>query len=567
MRPQHTNNTPSKPISKIQGPRPMFSRFSTLATFLLTILFASQSPVCGNNLIPVVSQENQELPDGWRFVGDGWSVKPLARHAANRKATAAVTSKRHVAFPGICKTRKGTLLVVYREGMTHASGRPEDGRIMLIRSSDLGKTWSKPELVFDDPTMDDRNAAVSCMNDGTICVIFDKYLNKKGRRAHHWAWLMTSSDEGRTWSKPRKISKTENVHTRSRALDLDKGKWLIPYSESTNSPTASCFFAIYDPKTGNFDEIAATPRGQRNLADETAVTKTSDGRLLALIRSNVDPQLFQITSGDGGRTWSKAVMCGIPSQFTPADLITLEDGRLVASFSFRDRRNERLVISHDGGKTWDVENSVEVFDGTRMNGADRSYAASVQLDKDTIATVLYETLPHPKGGKILFVTNKISQFDTSKQNMLYQGDVTDSTEFALWPTDSKKKPRGFEYHFTGKFGNPPNAVGLLLDFKDPQNYTALEFQMGRSARKFYSDVNYVQLVRCINGKRNVSNGQKAVGDWFHDGNMHRMAMESRGDQWLLKIDGHHQFSVSKSIGKPCGIVTRRAAVAVTGLVR
>ncbi len=552
----------------------MHPRTSILATLLLGALLSSQSPAFGSeispDLSPVVPNDTIKLPAGWRFVGGRWSVKPLARHDANRQATTAVVSKHHVAFPGICKTRKGTLLVVYREGFTHASGRPEDGRVMLVRSHDLGKTWGKPELVYDDPTMDDRNAAVSCMNDGTICVIFDKYLNKNGHRQHHWAWLLTSTDEGRTWSEPVKVSKTENVHTRSRALDLGgnsgNGKWLIPYSESTNTPTASCFFAIYDPKAGKFDEIAATPHGQRNLADETSVTMTADGRLVALIRSNVDPQLFQTTSDDDGRTWSKAVMCGIPSQFTPADLITLDDGRLVASFSFRDRRDERLVVSRDGGKTWDVENSLEVFDGTRGIGGDRSYTASVQLDKDTIATVLYETNPHPKGGKILFVTNKIAQFDASKQNALYQGDSTADATFALWPTATENSPQGFEYRFTGKFAAPPNVVGLLLDVKDAKNYTSLEYQMGSPTSRSSSNINVVKLVKCVDGKLTASNTQKAAGDWFQDGNPHRMAVEARGDEWLLKIDGHPQFSIPKSTGKPRGIITRRAAVAVTGLV-
>ncbi len=545
----------------------MRSYITIIATLLLAISLFSQAHTNAADLTPIVSQQSTELPAGWQFVGGSWSVKPLACHEPNRKATAAVVSKNHVAFPGICKTKKGTLLVIYREGMTHASGRSEDGRVMLVRSHDLGKTWSKPELVYDDPTMDDRNAAVSCMNDGTICVIFDKYHNTKGRRSHHWAWLLTSKDEGRTWSEPVKVSKTENVHTRSRAIDLGNGKWLIPYSESTNTPTASCFFAIYDPTTGQFDEIAATPRGQRNLADETAVTMTADGRLLPLIRSNVDPQLFQITSSDGGRTWSNAVMCGIPSQYTPADLVTLDDGRLVASFSFRDRRDERLVVSRDGGKSWDVENSLDIFDGTPTIGGDRSYPASVQLDKDTIATVLYETHPHPRGGKILFVTNKIAQFDAPKQNALYQGDVTaGKASFALWPTATKNSPNGFEYRFTGKFGNPPHVVGLLLNFKDTKNYTALEYQMGSSTSRNTSKVNHVQLVKCVDGKSSISNAKTASGDWFQDGNPHRLAVEPRGDQWLFKIDGHPQFSIPKTTGKPCGIITRQAAVAVTGLI-
>ena len=47
------------------------------------------------------------------------------------------------------------------------------------------------------------------------------------------------------------------------------------------------------------------------------VTRAADGRLVALIRSNVDPQLFQIESTDNGTHVVEARMNGIPSQFTP----------------------------------------------------------------------------------------------------------------------------------------------------------------------------------------------------------------------------------------------------------
>ena len=110
------------------------------------------------------------------------------------------------------------------------------------------------------------------------------------------------------------------------------------------------FFGIFDPKTRGFEEIVATPRGQRNIADEVCVARAPGGDLVALIRSNVDPQLCQIASKDEGRTWAKARTSGSPSQFTPADLITLQNGWLLASFSFRERRNERLVVSRDGGR-------------------------------------------------------------------------------------------------------------------------------------------------------------------------------------------------------------------------
>ena len=535
-------------------PRPLICWSVALAAGLLCPLFADEKPPASATSLSFGLLEQDVLPADWRFVGGAWRTKPLARPTQNRKALAAVTSDHHVAFPSISKTKNGTLLVVYREGSTHASGKPDDGRVMLVRSTDGGKTWAPPELVADDPTMDDRNAAISAMGDGTLCVIFDKYLKADGPAAHHWAWLTTSKDEGRTWSAPVKVSKTEDVHTRSPAIDLGDGTWLVPYSESTDSPTAASFFAIFDPKTGAAEEIAATPRGQRNVADETAVVRAANGDLVALIRSNDDPELFQCVSKDSGRTWSKCVPSGIPSQFTPADLIRLGDGRLAATFSFRERRDERMVLSGDHGATWDVENSVDVFDGTPSVGGDRSYPASVQLDESTIGTVIYETKPYPTGGHIRFITTPLAAFDAPKEMTLYQGDANVEAAFALWPARIGGDRVEFTYRFTGRFGPSPHRVGLLLDFKDPKNYTALEFQMGVG--------NQVQLVECVAGQSKTSRVQEAQGDWYQDGNPHRLGVRRDGQQWVFTIDGNAQFAVPVALGTPRGIVVGHAAVAV-----
>jgi hypothetical protein len=498
-------------------------------------------------------------PPDWTCIGGNWQIEELSRPLANKDAVVAVESKNHTAFPGICKTKGGDLLVVYRDGLTHASGKAEDGRIMAVRSTDGGATWSKPAVVVDDPKYDDRNAAVSCMKDGTLCVVFDKYLAGAGGNRHHFAWLTMSKDDGKTWSEPIKVSKTENVHTRSRALDLGNGKWLIPYSESTNSPSAASFVALFDPESKESEEIAITPRGNRPLADETSVVQAADGRLIGLIRSNWDPELFQVESTDGGKTWSDARPSGIPSQFTPCEIIQLNDGRLVTAFSFRERRDERLVVSRDGGKTWDVENSIDIYDGTRDVGGDRSYPSCVQIDDETLGCVVYETKAAPTGGRIYFVKVPVAALDPPKEPVLAQADPDAEAAFALWPEDSIQD--SFVYRFAGKFGTPPNLVGLLLDYKDPKNYTALVYQMG-VGRERKGPTNWVKLIECKDGIQTISQPSEAKGDWFNDGNVHQMKARLVKGEWVFSIDNYDQFSVPEALGKPCGVFVSRASVAV-----
>ena len=56
-------------------------------------------------------------------------------------------------------------------------------------------------------------------------------------------------------------------------------------------------------------------------------------------------------------------------------------------------------------------------------------------------------------------------------------------------------------------------------------------------------------------------GQSAKGGWYDDGNIHRIGMKRRGDQWEFTIDDIQQLTVPASGMKPCGIIVKRAAVA------
>jgi hypothetical protein len=498
------------------------------------------------------------LPAGFTSISGDWSIRDVSRPGRSRSAIAAVTSDRHVAFPGICRTRSGVLLVCYREGYSHASGNPDDGRIMLVRSEDLGRTWGAPELAYDDPTMDDRNAAIACMDDGTLVLIWDKYLRGK----HHWAWLARSTDEGRTWSEPVKMTRQENVHTRSRALDLGNGKWLLPWADAAHDEQTATWFSLFDPATDESEEVQATPTGRREMADEVAVTRAADRSLVALIRSPSDAELWQIVSRDDGRTWSEPRLSGIPSQFTPCDLLTLTDGWLLCSFSFRERRNERLVVSRDYGETWNIEDSVDVFAGTAEVGGDRSYPASVQLDDGAVGTVLYETNEPPKGGHIYFVRTPLAALSPEKRPALYQGNPDADPAILLWPASLQTDDARITYRFTGRFGQPPSRIGLLMRYSGPEGYAAFEFQMGSAPDQKAWPINHMRLVDLAGGEERVIAEGPAQGGWYNDGNVHEMGARRDGDRWTFTLDGVEQLSAEGATWKPCGIIATRAAVAV-----
>jgi len=481
------------------------------------------------------------------FSGKGWRLAQTARHPRNTSAIRAVASPDyHVAFPGICRTLSGELLVVYREGLTHAvSEDPHDGKLALMRSADGGRTWSERVIIMDGDDYDDRNAAIACAPDGQLLVCWDKWKPP----THRGAFAILSDDDGHTWSAPIRLQPHEDVHTRSPAPMLPEGRWLIPLAEGEGDGRAA-YATLLDPVTHESEMIPITPLGDLNLSDEVCVTRAPDGSLVALGRAYHERHLWQTRSRDEGRTWETPWLSDIPSQYAPADLITLDNGWLLCSFSFRERRNERLVLSRDGGETWEVENSIDVFDGTMSVGGDRSYAASVQIDADTVGTVLYETRAHPEGGAIYFVTSALSEFARPPATALYAGSSeepsSDQPRLALaLPADSRAVR--LSYRFTGKFGDPPNRLEVGL------GDLVFGYQMGATPDRT-GTINWVD----VNGE-----GREAVGDWFDDGNEHELELRRAGAGWTMSLDGHEQLAAAP--GAPptqLSIAAVRASVAI-----
>ena len=240
----------------------------------------------------------------------------------------------------------------------------------------------------------------------------------------------------------------------------------------------------------------------------------------------------------------------------------MSDGRLVASFSFRERRNERLCVSRDGGRTWDVENSINVFDAT-FGYSDRSYPASVQIDEETIGTVLYETKDHPTGGTIYFVRTPISSLDGPKATTLYQGDPDADTAMIFWPAEKETNSVEMEYRFTGLFGDPPNCVGIVMSSEYSPDFAAFQYQMGTAADRRSLPVNHVKFLENVAAPEKPAKEQSAEGDSYNDGCVHVMGTHNEDGVWVLTLDGRKQLSCAAETFRPVGVFTRRASVAIS----
>ncbi len=300
-------------------------------------------------------------------------------------------------FPVAIKLKNGDVLAVIRGGAAHIGVK---GRLDLIRSTDGGKTWSKPWTVVDDQ-FDDRNPALGQLQDGTIVLAYailsgydESGLRLKGGRSD-WifdgVYLKFSKDNGKTWSKP---TRDPAIH----AFYAGKGQ-VSPYGKIVQLPDGTVLMAVYfeffDDR-GNESFLFRSKDNGKTWGEpvrlgahynETGIARLRNGRLLAAMRSEKGGSIAITESADDGRTWSKPVQITANNEH-PADLIQLQDHRVLMVFGERNApRGVHAMISPDG-RVWDQSKQIVLADDAP--NSDCGYPSSVEAAKGKIMTIYYQ---------------------------------------------------------------------------------------------------------------------------------------------------------------------------------
>jgi Neuraminidase (sialidase) len=301
-------------------------------------------------------------------------------------------------FPVTIKLDNGDLLTVLRGGAPHVGIK---GRLDLVRSTDMGKTWSAPWTAIDED-QDDRNPAMGQMRDGSIvlayCILsgFDSTgLNVSRNRAERrfdGVYLIRSTDRGKTWSKPVRDQAIFDFYKLNGAVS-PYGK-IIQLKDGT--ALMSVYFEFHDGR-GNESYLFRSRDNGKSWGEpslmakhynETGIVELKNGKLLAALRSEQGGNLATSESADRGRTWSAPVQVTKDREH-PADLIQLKDGRVLMTFGERNPpRGVHALLSNDGGKTWDKNKEVVLADDS-PNG-DCGYPSSVEVLEGRIVTLYYQ---------------------------------------------------------------------------------------------------------------------------------------------------------------------------------
>jgi predicted neuraminidase len=185
-----------------------------------------------------------------------------------------------------------------------------------------------------------------------------------------WGMLITSTDDGKTWSAPRKLPDGIIGPAKDKPIQLSDGSILSPSSTEGHGnlihlETSTDLGATWT-KSDPLNDGKKIGLIQPTLLDH-------GGGLIQLLCRNRHGNIFQAWSHDNGKSWQDMGLTDLPNPNSGIDAVQLKDGRslLVYNDSPTDRSPLNVAISNDG-KTW---KSVIVLED---DDAQFSYPAVIQ---------------------------------------------------------------------------------------------------------------------------------------------------------------------------------------------
>jgi sialidase-1 len=289
-------------------------------------------------------------------------------------------------IPSVIVTKSGAVLA-FAEGRK-SRGDQSENKIVLKRSADAGATWSALQVIADAGKASLNNpCAVVEQNTGRVFLMYQSY--PAGIREHakdlqpgHDGerivrnWLLTSDDDGKTWSAPQDLTKQCKAPTVATTIasgpgigiQLTRGphagRLLMPFNEGPFGQW-NVYAAFSDDRgktwqMGQRAPGAHAPNGKggtTSLVNEVQMVELSNGAVMLNSRSYGGRRLRKTAvSADGSATWSKVVEDeNLNEPRCMASILRYSFDKNILLYSGPDsseRRKGTVRISHDDGKTW-----------------------------------------------------------------------------------------------------------------------------------------------------------------------------------------------------------------------
>ena len=334
------------------------------------------------------------------------------------------TSKHnYFAWPTIARLQDGKLAVV-ASGFRLQHICPF-GKAVISFSADDGDSYTLPSPVIDTP-LDDRDAGVLPFGEnGVMVTSFNNALEfqtniaeRSNTKAYRLSYLdlvskeeeerylgstfRVSFDGGVTFGEVCKspITSPHGPIQRKNGEIIWVGRTFSPKNSITDYDRIKAY--RLHPQNGEMEYLGCIDEifseGEKQLSCEPCVLELEDGTLLCHIRVQTPKSInrilftiYQSTSSDGGKTWSKPEPIMPKLGGAPAHIIRHSSGLLISVYGFRGSPHGikpfgiKAMFSRDNGKTWDTDYTIF----TSEVSEDMGYPSTVELPDGSLLTVFY----------------------------------------------------------------------------------------------------------------------------------------------------------------------------------
>lgn len=200
-----------------------------------------------------------------------------------------------------------------------------------------------------------------------------------------WGMLTESTDNGTTWSWPRRLPQTIDGPVKNKPVLLPNGDLLCGCSIEYDGWRVH--FEITPDQGRTWERIGPINAKDEFTPIQPTILRHRDGSLQALSRTELDGVIVSTRSTDNGRTWTKLVATELPNPNSGIDAVTLQDGRHLLIYNHTLRRHGtprgrdmlNLAVTDDGVH-WQAALVVEVGQG------EFSYPAIIQTSDGLVHT-------------------------------------------------------------------------------------------------------------------------------------------------------------------------------------
>jgi predicted neuraminidase len=229
-------------------------------------------------------------------------------------------------------------------------GKAEGAKDVQIWGSTFdGKAWSEPAVLGTEPGQPCWNPVLFKTAKGTLHLWY-----KAGPKPDNWTgFVRTSTDSGKTWSKPEMMPAGFWGPVRAKPIQLANGTILAGTSvESYRNWTPFVDRSTDDGKTWKRSNAFGVPEKPAQI--QPTLFEGKDGVIVALMRSGNPMRVCRSESKDGGETFTPAVETELGNPNAGIDAVRTKEGDvfLIYNPSPLARTPISLARSTDDGKTW-----------------------------------------------------------------------------------------------------------------------------------------------------------------------------------------------------------------------